>query len=51
MAEQPAKGEATVLLLACLDARDTSTVDCAMATAAAVAGVLLVEAQDGEADE
>jgi hypothetical protein len=44
-------GEAPVLLLACLDARDASTVERAMATAAAVAGVLLVEAQDGETDE
>jgi len=44
-------GEAPVLLLACLDARDVSTVERAMATAAAVAGVLLVEAQDGETDE
>jgi hypothetical protein len=41
-------GEARVLLLACLDARDASTVKRAMATAAAVAGVLLVEAEDGE---
>lgn len=44
-------GEAPVLLLACLDARDASTVERAMATAAAVAGVLLVEAQDGETEE
>ncbi len=44
-------GEAPVLLLACLDARDASTVERAMATAAAVAGVLLVEAQDGETAE
>ena len=44
-------GEAPVLLLACLDARDASTVERAMATAASVAGVLLVEAQDGETDE
>jgi len=44
-------GEAPVLLLACLDARDASTVEHAMATAAAVAGMLLVEAQDGETDE
>jgi len=43
--------EPPVLLLACLDARDVSTVERAMATAAAVAGVLLVEAQDGETDE
>ena len=44
-------GEAPVLLLACLDARDASTVERAMVTAAAVAGVLLVEVQDGETDE
>lgn len=44
-------GEAPVLLLACLDARDASTVERAMATAAAVAAVLLVEAQDGETEE
>jgi hypothetical protein len=44
-------GEAPVLLLACLDARDASTVERAMATAAAVAGVLLVDAEDGETDE
>lgn len=44
-------GEAPVLLLACLDARDASTVERAMATAAAVAGVLLMEAQDGETEE
>jgi len=44
-------GEAPVLLLACLDAGDASTVERAMATATAVAGVLLMEAQDGETDE
>lgn len=44
-------GEAPVLLFACVDARDASTVDRAAATAAAVAGVLLVETQDGETDE
>jgi len=44
-------GEAPVLLLACLDVRDSSNIDAAIATAAAVAGVLLVEAdKDGETD-
>jgi hypothetical protein len=44
-------GEAPVLLLACVDARDASTVERAMATAVAMAGVLLVEAEDGETEE
>jgi hypothetical protein len=44
-------GEAPVLLVACLAARDASTVERAMATAATVAGVVLVEAADEEADE
>lgn len=44
-------GEAPVLLLACLDARDASTVEHAMASAASVAGVLLVEARGGASEE
>lgn len=43
--------EAPVLLLACLDASDASTVDRAVVTAEAVAGVLLMEAHDGDPDE
>ncbi|HET7503073.1 MAG TPA: hypothetical protein VFK02_18760 [Kofleriaceae bacterium] len=44
-------GEAPVLLLACLDSRDTSTVEHAMASAASMAGVLLVEAEGEEPEE
>lgn len=44
-------GEVPVLLLACLDARDTSTVEHAMASAASVAGVLLVETQGRASEE
>lgn len=44
-------GEAPVLLLACLDARDASTVEHAMASAASMAGVLLVEAEGGESED
>lgn len=43
--------EAPVLLLACLDAFDTSTVEQAMASAVSMAGVLLVEVQGGEPEE
>lgn len=43
-------GEAPVLLLACLNASDVSTVERAVATAGVVTGVLLVETHDGDSE-